>query len=213
MKARLLVTMYEEKNRGRASELRACLEMNEGSFDEIHTLAENDLGRRQHYSDVLALAADVAPYDLTVVANTDIMISRCVVQAMCEHILHNEAWCLTRWDFTTGGMQLFDRCHSQDVWAFKGPSPAVGADFPFGFPGVDNRLAHELDAAGYKVLNPSKSIQTYHLHLSGHRPGNKPENRVPGPYLFVSPHKLGEKPKYTRPKRISMGASQFQESP
>ena len=66
--------------------------------------------------------------------------------------------------------------------------------------GCDNRLAHDLQEAGYLTTNPSKTIQTFHLHRVNFRSylvdptgiargGNKIE-RIPPPYAFCAPTEL-----------------------
>lgn len=53
----------------------------------------------------------------------------------------------------------------------------------------DNRIAHELQQAGYLVLNPSKSIRCIHYHVSEQRNYNRAvrnaDTVVPPPYAFV----------------------------
>lgn len=50
----------------------------------------------------------------------------------------------------------------------------------------DNAIADRLYRAGYEVLNPSKTIKTYHLHQSGVRHYNT-EYKVPQPYKLLHP--------------------------
>lgn len=233
MSYRLFTTYYDEKNAARRAELDLSLTLNLAAFDHVCVLSENvDRPRdfpgawfagehRQTYADLLALAAGTRgdtsgvtdAHALNVIANCDIILPRCELAKMDAHLQPGDAYCLTRWDLTAaGGIRLFDAVYSQDVWAFRGPPrEKIGGTFPLGHPGCDNRFAHELDAAGYRVLNPSKDIRTYHLHLSGHRTSNKPENRVPLPYLFVKPAALGDEPSYCRPKKASKRPSQFQQ--
>jgi hypothetical protein len=57
-----------------------------------------------------------------------------------------------------------------------------------GIAGCDNRLAYELQEAGFQVYNPSKTIQTFHLHDIPIR--TFVENvieRIPPPYLLLPP--------------------------
>lgn len=220
MTARLFTTYYEPRNEARRQELDLCLQMNCQAFDSVTILTEgpgrpawfnglgDNWGIRPQYANAI-LSASHAGDGVVVIANSDIIIPQSSLEQIDCNLRPNEAYALTRWDITENGIRLFDRVHSQDVWAFRGPpKPNIGGDYFFGVPGCDNRFAYELQAAGYEVLNPSRDIRTYHLHLSGYRPGNKPENRVPGPYLFVKPHHLGEKPQYSTPFRISKRASQ-----
>lgn len=225
---RLFTTHYRETHHERAAELIGALSLNGVLFDEVVVLAENcprpagfrgrwfECRHRQTYADLLALAADQSPEDITVLANTDIAFGlnesdQTTLDAFREHLQPGDAWCLTRWDVLSHNRRrLFDAVYSQDVWAFLGaPREGIGGEYFLGVPGCDNRFAHELDAAGYRVLNPSRSVKTYHHHQSGYRTSNTGENRLPLPYLYVSPHALGERPRTKRPTRIRMRPSQF----
>lgn len=229
MAFRLYTTWYREWHARRRGELVACLAANCQTFDAVTVLSENcprpvefaglwfEGFQRQKYADLLALAAKADPDDIVILANTDIFFAppgecrnRETLELIGQSIQPGEVYALSRWDILgESNYKLFDKAASQDAWVFRGPpQPNLGGDYFFGVPGVDNRFANELDAAGYRVLNPSRDIRSYHLHLSQHRPGNTAANRVSGPYLFVSPHKLGEAPRYHRPKTISKNASQ-----
>lgn len=223
MASRLFTTAYHEPHDKRRAELKSCLRLNLQAFDEVIVLAQNlarpewfkgrwfEGTRRQHYSDLLAMASGTQPDDVVVLANSDIEIPHATLARLDAVLAADEVFALSRWDVDRyGNRRLFDLACSQDVWAFRGPPREhIGGRYPFGVPGVDNRFAHELQAAGYDVLNPARDIQTLHHHLSGHRPHNLAQNRVPGPYLFVRPHRLGEMPEYARPAKVSRRASQF----
>jgi hypothetical protein len=87
---------------------------------------------------------------------------------------------------------LFDRADSQDTWIFKGGVNQVsGADFTMGIAGCDNAIAHLLEQHGYNVINPSRTIKTYHLHLTNIRnytdiSGNAIQ-RIQPPYKLINP--------------------------
>jgi len=55
----------------------------------------------------------------------------------------------------------------------------------------DNRLAYDIQAHGYNVINSCHTIKTYHLHNSNIRnylnDKNEPIERIPQPYLLVNP--------------------------
>src|SRR5574343_1660426 len=191
----LFTTCYEESHAPRQQELELCEHINRSAFDETYVMDEST--GRQRYADLLTPARKLAARDdIVVIANGDIIFTWHTLKR-CYKIQADEAYALSRWDITPEGIKLFNLSSSQDAWVFRGPPKhGIGGDYPFGVPGVDNKFAFELQAAGYKVLDPSRDIKSYHLHLSKHRPHNKPENRVSGPYLFVSPHKLGEQPRY-----------------
>jgi hypothetical protein len=221
---RLFTTYYRTANPGRQGELDFALEANIGAFHSVYVYAEkcerpdwftgywlnND---RKKFADLLAAAtANSKPGDVVAIANSDIVFTRPTLGHI-EDVLHaDEVYCLSRWDFVPGkGCTLFDRADSQDAWIFRGPpKPNIGGDFYFGMPGSDNKIAHELDAAGYTVLNPSRDIRVHHPHVSGERTSNKPEWRVPLPYLLVAPSMVDGPPRYERPKKLSKRAGSFQ---
>ncbi len=204
MNCKLYTTLYLEKRPNRAAELRMALEMNLRAFDAVRVLAEgirSDIGesrsidRRQKYSDLLQWAADARSDDITVIANCDIAIPATSVGMMAENLKAGEVYALSRYE----NGRLHNTPWSQDVWAFRGPPPVNCGDYFFGIPGVDNRFAHELDALGYRVLNPSKTIVTIHLHASGMRTvTNSVKHRVDPPYLLIKPHSLDGHPEYLR---------------
>lgn len=102
----------------------------------------------------------------------------------------NECFALLRWEEERDGhAAIFSennqpRADSQDVWIFKGLIKPLAADFYMGHPGCDNRLAYELEVAGYKVTNPALTFKTYHLH--NYRQDTE-KTAVPPPYRLLTP--------------------------
>jgi len=135
---------------------------------------------------------------LHILANSDI-----IIPALALGQLRSLPWekklyvALSRWDIgREGTLQLLDRPDSADVFAWYGPAEIEGCKCSPGFPGFDNRIAHEFHAAGYKVVNPSRDIITEHLHLiqkNNYRQGGNPDGAVlanqicPEPYFFHPP--------------------------
>jgi len=73
---------------------------------------------------------------------------------------------------------------TQDCWIVRGmPSQGMALEFPLGAPGCDNRIAFELQQAGYRIINPASIIRLYHYHRDRKRSYAETE-RVPGPYAF-----------------------------
>jgi hypothetical protein len=217
MSYRLFTTYFDSGSPERQAELEMCLALNTSAFDRVCVWSESPtfqdkfLGgmyalhrqERQKFSDLLTYASDSMPEgDIVVIANTDIVISQQSLDQIDLHLRSNQVYCLSRWEEASNkGIHLWDVEYGQDAWVFRGPpKPDIGGDYWFGVPGCDNRFAHELDAAGYEVLNPSRDIRTYHIHASNKRTATNCEsNRVLLPYLFVKPHHLGETPEYRRP--------------
>lgn len=135
---------------------------------------------------------------INVISNADIFFDNMIEvdRYYTERVSNKEEVCLalTRWDWSpTRGSSLFDRVDSQDVWIVYGNEIAgrLKADFPMGVAGCDNRLAHELKECGYVVLNPSKTIKSFHYHDTLLRTNNdeegKPIRKIPPPYLLLPP--------------------------
>lgn len=200
---RLLTTYYKEKRPDRRAELDLCLALN-AMVCRLCVLSETIptyvgewrlAQQRQKYRDLLDwAAADSGPDDINIIANCDILIPAPSVELIREHLSESEAYCLSRYEIGQGGEHLLNNSEwSQDVWVFRGPPRVTGGDYFFGVPGCDNRFAHEIDASGYAVSNPSKSIKTFHIHTSRQRtPTNSAAHRISPPYLLPSPSFLGE---------------------
>lgn len=132
--------------------------------------------------------------DVAIISNMDIVFDNKAI-ALIEATLEETAcYALTRYDMIDGDTEnavFIGRIDSQDAWCFKGHAPNIGSMFYPGVPGCDNRLAHIIHMMGYKILNPSKSIRTYHYHLSNHRTRTNTD-RVQPPYKCLPPHFIGE---------------------
>ncbi len=213
--------MYESDSKHRNAEMELALEINASVFDEITVIAQSmprpaqfrgnwiSITNRQRGNDLLDAAKMSSPGDIVVISNGDIFHSKYGLTLMDANITYEDAYCLSRWDFTPHGVRLFDRIDSQDSWVFRGSPRLPSAPYAMGVPGVDNRLAHDLQACGYNVSNPSRDIRTYHLHLSAHRPSNMSGLRIDPPYLHIKPSRLGEPPSLSVPKIPSKGPSAF----
>jgi hypothetical protein len=119
-----------------------------------------------------------------IIANADIFFDE-TLGLLEEEPLAGRMLCLSRWDQAAdGGFRHFDRPESQDAWIFEPPVPCIAADFCFGKPGCDNRLAYEAERAGLSMLNPSRSVRAHHLHNTGIRRYTERE-RLHGPIRLV----------------------------
>lgn len=94
---------------------------------------------------------------------------------------------LSSWYVEKDGKYIHnEKSDSQDTWVFYGSnSIKLNEKIPFSLFGSDNRIAHELTALGYRLINPSKQIKTYRLNSS---PNNDMRNIVAPPYLYVEPY-------------------------
>jgi hypothetical protein len=187
----LIQQYYRTAVAGRQEELSACLRHNlENSLiDEVHLLSEEplDLTAFPHCHKIrqtviaerltfarafdYANAADPYGRNIWLLANADIWFDGSL-SALSDVAWDGLAFALTRHDVRPDGsieLVVPEFAHgSQDAWVFKTPVPVerMFTAFALGIPGCDNRIAHELIAAGYKVLNPSRTIVARHFDLA-----------------------------------------------
>lgn len=223
-KLRLVVNYYNDPHYPRAVEIDECLRANcgPGLFDEV-VVPMSAYGRVPNYRRLRrcwyegrptfadhfeAVESGTQKADVNVIANADIEFTPEACQLL-RRVPCGEFWCLSRWE---GGSE--DRPWAvptesyaccQDVWAWRGACriDQDAARFPLGYPGCENRLAYLAREKGYRVANPSLSVEMRHVHQSGFRryPATdfavKCPDRVPPPYAYVKPHKIGETPEVT----------------
>ncbi len=186
MIVRLFTTWYEEKLADRRSEYAWCLQQNLNSsfISKVFILDEsrdtallNDrtcvrpVESRPTFADFFAWINEVAgESDLSIIANTDIAIDDNL------RVLNKFSWpemtamALSRWDaLDNGTVRLFEHGDSQDCWLFRGRIEGVAGRFPLGVYDCDNKIAWELQQAGYRVINPSLGLRIHHHHQSGYR--------------------------------------------
>lgn len=204
---RLFINYYKDKDPKRDEEIEECFWRNQQIFDEIYVFDEcsKDIGGsvvgriRPSYRTLFEAANSKinSPDDISIIANSDIAFPDASLRLIETHLKPNMCFALTRWDTPTSvppvnqmsgridEWQIRMNACSQDAWCFRGPIkiPAY-CDFYLGKPGCDNRIAWELLRVGYRVLNPCKSIKTYHHHMSQVRNHNQSE-RIMEPYYFV----------------------------
>jgi hypothetical protein len=187
----LIQQFYRTAVPGRQEELDTCLRHNleNALIDEVHLLTEEPLdlcafphphkirqtviAERLTYARALGYANDTDPHGRNVwlLANADIWFDGSL-SALADVAWDGVAFALTRHEIRADGtveLMVPEFAHgSQDAWVFKTPVPVerMFTAFALGIPGCDNRIAHELIAAGYKVLNPSQTIVARHLDLA-----------------------------------------------
>lgn len=183
----LFINYYQDKNQIRQKELDFCLLKNisNSALNTIIIDSQSRLTFKFFFDRINKVTTD---NDINIVANSDIFFDENIVLA--EKITIEQCFALSRWDFLTdGSVKHYFRPDSQDTWIFRGKiKPTVFSDFNIGYRGCDNRLAYELNKAGYKVSNPSVTIKSYHVQNSNIRNYNMTDQfLVPGPYLTVEP--------------------------
>lgn len=213
MRHYLLTTYYEAKNPERQAEYDFCINKNKvADFDQIYILVENNkdkesakekfgvevinIGRRPTFRDFFVFFSNEEFADsINVVANTDIFFLNMQEVDRNIHRLQKGKSCfaLTRYDFHLNRpSDLYDHPDSQDTWIFNGNEKLLDVqniDFTMGLAGCDNRLAYELQQVGFEVLNPSKTIKTFHYHDVPIRTNADSTGqqivRIPPPYLLL----------------------------
>ena len=60
-------------------------------------------------------------------------------------------------------------------------------NYTMGKPGCDNKITYNMRELGYTCRNPGKKIITIHFHPTQFRTYDWKDDRVPGPYLLISP--------------------------
>lgn len=201
----LYVNFYLDKSHIRQNELNFCQKMNGqlNSIDKIYFIVDNlelfkqwtldfpkikliYLKERPTFTLFFQIAnrTQSHPQQINIVANTDIYFTSSL-DLLKPFVWQNRALCLSRQDTVAND--------SQDVWAWQENMKNISSasDFYLGIPGCDNRIAHVIQASGYKPHNPAKTIIAHHVHASMIRNYSE-SSRIHGDYAFVGPVYLGE---------------------
>jgi hypothetical protein len=195
----LFTSFYQDKDEKRQKELLFCLKQNIANnlIDNIYLLVEGDVKlpvsdklivinfKRPTYRDFFDLVSNTVTHSnqISIICNTDIYFNH-TLSLLDFH--DRQCVALSRWDFKKQGLKLHNERYSQDSWIFKGKIRNVRfADFYMGIPGCDNRIAYELNRAGYRLLNPATTVQSVHYHPSDLHNYNQDTPKIPKPYLYV----------------------------
>lgn len=186
----IAINYYIDKFPERQLEIDECFQKNiKNPYINLIIINSQERLKYSHYFNVLNKITNND--DINVISNADIYFDETV--QLFEKLDYDTFFALSRWDIVEDGSAVhFNRPDSQDVWAWRGKSKPIYNDFNIGVPGCDNRLAHEINKAGYKIKNPSFQIKTYHLHLTNLRNYNVKTRReaIPGPYFTVYPENI-----------------------
>lgn len=206
---RLFTSYYIDSSQSRQKEINQCLKRNIDNkhIDEIVLLIEYPIDLKENihlmnkkiktvlihsrpfYNVFFNLINDLTgPKDWNIIANSDIFFDETIALIDGKYSdLKRICLALTRWDVQIDGkVNFLNQRDSQDTWVAQGQILKVDGDFMMGQPGCDNAIAERFKRVGYSVINPSKTIKTYHLHNSGVRNYN-PNNKVPQPYYLIQP--------------------------
>jgi hypothetical protein len=220
MNIKIFTTYFVSENKSRQKEIKYCIVKNSKLVDEIFVLVEkkdeedlvNLISNIKDGCPIGYKVIDAVPsfndfftaisengYEegINAIANSDIVFDvKDNYKAFSDWLFHNRTACyaLSRWDLDDDKNEFthFNRADSQDVWMFYGKPAGVNGSFNIGVAGCDNRLAHEIKAAGFNVLNPSVNLKTYHVHQTNYRTyigdDGKAKEIVPQPYFLVTPY-------------------------
>ncbi|CAE7832793.1 unnamed protein product [Symbiodinium microadriaticum] len=147
-------------------------------------------GSRLKFSDAFRLANERLPAGTrVVVANADIYFddSLRIIQHTSK-FTPDTAVALSKWINEGSTLTLPIRADSQDAWMYVSPMKEdviPQADFVFGMPKSDNRLARILMDSGYRVINPAFSVHAIERDNRARRALYPPIGVVYGPVAQV----------------------------
>jgi len=184
---KLFYNYYEDKNPIRKKEIDFCLQKNLAN-PHLQTIIIDSANKPTYRDFFQKINETTTPEDVNIICNSDIFFDETIILA--ERIRAKELYALLRWEYLPNGITLHsNRPDSQDTWIVRGKVENVFGDFSLGIRGCDNRIAHEFLQAGYNVINPSKSIKSYHVHNSNIR-NYTMEQVIPPPYHTLGPTSL-----------------------
>lgn len=200
----LFTSYFHDGNAARQEELREVLQRNIElkAIDRIYLLMDQPIEKcvavpchkkithiylrsRPYYNTLFHLIGEVSSDDCwNCIANSDIYFDETI--RLCPRYGTNVCLALTRYEVKANGVEFLNRKDSQDCWIFRGKPRGIKGDFVMGIPGCDNAIAWRFEQAGYRVINPSLTIRTYHLHRTNKR-NYDVNNKVPQPYKLIPP--------------------------
>lgn len=157
------------------------------------------IDERPTYNNYFQFISKIFPQqdNINIISNLDIIVPEETLLYSSFYLSGKSCLALSRWDISNINnykinSHLFDRADSQDTWIFKGAvNQVAGANFPLGKAGCDNSIAHLLSTSGYDVKNPSKTLKTFHYHLTNIRNytdvSGIPTSVIPPPYKLIQP--------------------------
>lgn len=181
----LYIQYFKHKNKSRENELKFCTKhnINDKNIDNIYLFLENlndkedwminpkvnivDYNKRMTFRDFIEFSNKIDNDDIHILCNLDIFFDDTILK-LKEHNIYNHLITLTRWniDVKTKQARHFGVNCSQDFWSWIGKVDLTKLDLNYfiGQVGCDNAVCGEFHEAGWKVINPSLDLKTYHLH-------------------------------------------------
>jgi hypothetical protein len=161
-------------------------------LDKIVIICENELNieneklvkisstkKQQTFTDFFNLVNSFDNPDISIISNSDMYMGDNI--NLVNNMKENECYALTRYE--ENGHLYPSPHHSQDTWIFKGKIKEIWGDFALGIiRGCDNRIAYEIEKAGYIITNPCLTIKTFHKHTVRKPPSKE---AIPQPYKTI----------------------------
>jgi len=181
------VQVFKHPNPIRQLELDYCLMVNKKNpYINVIEITKQDRMMFKEFIDY------IKPYEsnntINLFGNSDIILDDSIIYTL--KLSSKQAISLSRYDgVELKGLGLDSsksyrvdnpRYVSADVWGFRGKIKDIPEiSFGLGIWGCDGAFTERLMRAGYEVINPSKSIKTWHIHGSNIRTNQFPEAPKP----------------------------------
>lgn len=204
----LLLEYFNSSNHMRNGEYLYCLHQNLGNeyIENVYLFMEEDAElnfvspkikkvinkERPTYKNLFDFCNENLKDQICIVANADIIFDD-TLRYFNGIDMDKTFYALTRWEISTGNgkdweIEPYDNAASQDSWIFKTPiSSSDKMNYTMGKPGCDNKITYHMRELGYTCRNPGKKVVTIHFHPTNWRTYHPNDDRVPGPYLLISP--------------------------
>jgi hypothetical protein len=195
----LYISLHPVNDSLRADEINTCLKLNtENSvLKKVFALNEGFVTTMLEHPKVSEISTSCRPnfshfYDLldsdswNIIANNDIYFDETLSYIKMLNLTKGDFLALTRKE-VNGELFRSQIGDSQDVWIFFGkPEILKIFNFYMGIPGCDNVMAYKFYESGYRVCNPAKIINCWHIHSASSR-GYSEMDRLHGMYLLLKP--------------------------
>lgn len=200
----LIIQSYIANSKERQAEINHCVAENmKIPFDEVIVYGDNSFITEEGHRIVKKLTKSRLTFrsflqevssresleGFCVLTNSDIILDKGILDK-CSRIPTSVLLSISRHE-QIGGLVPGPHC-SQDTWVLRNQKirdPLIQAsDLPLGTPGCELRFAELMYSSGFKVFNPSLSVNNLHLHSGATR--HNDDERHYGAYLFTHPCNL-----------------------
>ena len=204
----LLIEYFNSLNHMRNGEFLYCLHQNLGNeyIKNVYVFMEEDAElnfdspkikrivrkSRPTYKELFDFCNENHSGEICVVANADIIFDD-TLRYFNGIDMSKTFYALSRWEISTGDgknweIEPYNNAASQDSWIFRAPiATSEDMNYTMGKPGCDNKITYHMRELGWTVRNPGKKVISIHFHPTNFRTYHFNDDRVPGPYLLVSP--------------------------